>query len=105
VIARYLDLDPGPLPTLGAPERTRTPSAAAIAEAEALPPDLPPNERRARVAAIYARDLAEGGARYDPVPPDLRARLRETYAEDLARLRARLGDRLVAPPDPAPPTG
>ena len=58
----------GPLPEIADPTWTRSPSAAAIAAAEALPPDLPRAERLARVREIFA--AAEPGEdRFRPFAP------------------------------------
>jgi hypothetical protein len=75
----------GPLPAVAPPARTRAPSAAAIAAAEALDPGLPPEAWRRRVAALFADDPAEGRA-YAPLDTATRAALQARYAEDLARL-------------------
>ena len=65
----------GPLPEISDPTWTRSPSASAIARAEALPRDLPRAERLARVGEIFA--AAEPGAdRFRPFSPVERQRLR-----------------------------
>jgi hypothetical protein len=75
----------GPLPEISDPAWTRSPSAGAVAAAEALPRDLPQPERLARVRAIFA--AAEPGA--DPFRPfgaAERQRLRARYEADLERI-------------------
>jgi hypothetical protein len=75
----------GPLPEISDPTWTRSPSAGAVAAAEALPRDLPPGERLARVRAIFA--AADPGA--DPFRPFEtadRQRLRAWYEADLERI-------------------
>jgi hypothetical protein len=75
----------GPLPEISDPTWTRSPSAPAIAAAEALPRDLPRAERLARVRAIFA--AAEPGAdRFQPFGPAERQRLRAHYEADLERI-------------------
>ncbi len=84
----------GPLPELSDPTWTRSPSAGAIAEAEALPRDLPPAERLARVRAIFA--AAEPGAdRFRPLDPAERQRLRALYDADLERIAGAWPDVLM----------
>jgi hypothetical protein len=74
-----------PLPEISDPAWTRSPSAAAIAAAEALPADLPHAERLARVRDIYT--ASEPGAdRFRPFAPAERARLRGDYEADLERI-------------------
>lgn len=77
----------GPLPAIAPPARTRAPSAAAIAAAEALDPGLPADAWRRRVAALFADDPADGAA-YAPIDAATRAALQARYAEDLAQLAA-----------------
>ena len=75
----------GPLPEISDPTWTRSPSADAIATAEALPRDLPRAERLTRVREIFA--AAEPGA--DPFRPfgtAERQRLRAQYEADLERI-------------------
>jgi hypothetical protein len=78
----------GPLPEISDPARTRSPSAGAIALAEALPRDLPRAERPARVRAIFAAvDSADPGAdRFRPFGQAERQRLRARYEADLERI-------------------
>ena len=75
----------GPLPEISDPTWTRSPSAGAIATAEALPRDLPRAERLTRVREIFA--AGEPGA--DPFRPfgtAERQRLRARYEADLERI-------------------
>ena len=74
-----------PLPEISDPSWTRSPSATAIAAAEALPADLPHAERLARARDIYT--ASEPGAdRFRPFSPAERARLRGDYEADLERI-------------------
>jgi len=75
----------GALPELSDPSWTRSPSATAIAEVEALPPELPREERAARVREIYAA-AAPGEDRFRPFDQAERRRLRADYEADLARI-------------------
>ena len=84
----------GPLPEISDPTWTRSPSAGAIAEAEALPRDLPHAERLARARAIFA--AAEPGAdRFRPLDPGERQRLRALYEADLERIAGAWPDVLM----------
>ena len=75
----------GPLPEISDPTWTRSPSADAIAAAEALPRDLPRAERLTRVREIFA--AAEPGAdRFRPFGTAERQRLRAHYEADLERI-------------------
>jgi hypothetical protein len=75
----------GALPEISDPAWTRSPSASAIAAAEALPASLSRPERLARVRALYA--AAEPGAdRFRPFAPAERQRLRADYEADLDRI-------------------
>ncbi|WP_297976447.1 hypothetical protein, partial [uncultured Amaricoccus sp.] len=74
-----------PLPEISDPTWTRSPSAGAVAAAEALPRDLPRAERLARVRRIFA--AGEPGA--DPFRPfgaAERRQLRARYEADLERI-------------------
>ena len=75
----------GPLPDLPDPARTRSPSSAAIAVAEALPLDLSYTERLARVREVYAV-VEPGTARFQPFDAAERRQLRARYAIDLERI-------------------
>ena len=84
----------GPLPEISDPTWTRSPSAGAIAEAEALPRDLPHAERLARARAIFA--AAEPGAdRFRPLDPGEGQRLRALYEADLERIAGAWPDVLM----------
>ena len=74
-----------PLPDVSDPTWTRSPSAAAIATAEALPADLAYDERRARVHDIFTAS-EPGSDRFRPFSPPERARLRAAYDGDLERI-------------------
>ena len=84
-----------PLPEISDPTWTRSPSAAAIATAEALPADLPYGERRARVHDIFAASEPEGD-RFRPFSRGERARLRAAYDDDLERIVRDYPDALMA---------
>lgn len=84
----------GTLPALADPARTRSPSAAAIAAAEALPPDLSYQERLARVREIYAV-VAPDEPRFQPLGETERRRLRARYAADLERIARAFPDVLM----------
>ncbi len=74
-------------PDLPGIDRNRTPTAAGIAAACALPAHMP--RRAAAVRAIYAQHMPGPGAPvFDPLSPQDRARLQAAFAEDLARLAA-----------------
>ena len=77
------------------PTWTRSPSAAAIATAEALPADLPYAERRARVHDIFAASEPEGD-RFRPFSRGERARLRAAYDDDLERIARDYPDAMMA---------
>ena len=84
----------GPLPELSDPTLTRSPSAGAIAAAEALPRDLPTAERMKRVRAIFA--AAEPGAdRFRPFGPAEQQRLQALYEADLERIARAYPDALM----------
>jgi hypothetical protein len=85
----------GPLPKLPDPARTRTPSAAAIAVAEALPADLSYQERLARVREIYTV-VEPREARFQPFDKAERRRLRAGYEADLERIARVFPDMLMA---------
>lgn len=87
ITAALCGCDTGPLPDLPDPPRTKSPSAAAIAEAEALPHDLVPAMRRTIVDAIYAASDA-GADRFAPFDAEDQAALHRAYAADLARIEA-----------------
>ena len=73
------------MPDLPDPARTRSPSAAAIAAAEALPLGLSYTERLARVREVYAV-VEPGAARFQPFDAAERQQLRARYALDLERI-------------------
>lgn len=87
IAAGLCGCDTGPLPDLPDPLHTRSPSAAAITEAEALPQGLEPSERRALVNAIYAASDPEA-PRFAPFSGAEACVLRTAYAADLARIVA-----------------
>jgi hypothetical protein len=74
-----------PLPEISDPSWTRSPSATAIAAAEALPADLPHAERLARARDLYTAS-EPGGDRFLPFTAAERARLRGDYEADLERI-------------------
>lgn len=85
ILAALCGRDPGPLPEIAVPVSTKSPTAAGVRAAEALPRDLPPAERRARVAEIYAAHQ-DDGCPFRPFAPEETERLRKAYAADLADL-------------------
>ena len=90
IVAAFLGMPVPDLPALAPPARTRSPSAAALAEAEALDPGLPRAERVARVREIYRRHSE--GAAPALLPAGAAAGLAARYARDLAALRARYAE-------------
>jgi len=85
----FLGVDPGDLDEGKRPGGTATPSARAVAEAEALPPELSVDERWARTSKIYGAHPATGrDDKYNPLTEEERAALRADYDADLARLEA-----------------
>ena len=88
ILSSLVGCDTGPLPELADPNRTKSPSLEAIREAEALRRDLPSDERRARVDAIFAAagaDAAEG-TRFSPFSPEESTFFRVAYDADMARI-------------------
>jgi hypothetical protein len=84
----------GPLPEISDPSWTRSPSAAAIAEVERLPADMPPAERSVRVREIFAAS-APGADRFRPFSAAERQRLRGDYEADLGRIAQVYPDTLM----------
>jgi hypothetical protein len=84
----------GPLPSIPDPVRTRSPSAAAIVAAEALPTTLSYEERLARVREIYAT-VEPGQARFQPFDEAERRGLRARYDADLERIARVFPDMLM----------
>ena len=84
----------GPLPAIPDPARTRSPSAAAIVAAEALPTTLSYKERLARVREIYAT-VEPGQARFQPFDEAERLWLRAGYEADIERIARVYPDVLV----------
>ena len=83
-----------PLPEISDPTGTRSPSADAIATAEAMPRDLPRAERLTRVREIFS--AAEPGAdRFRPFGKAERQRLRAQYEADLERIARAYPDVLM----------
>lgn len=75
-------------PDVPPPSRTRAGATPAVAAAEALPPDLAPKDRKARVAEIY-NDPTFDGPRFDPFTPAEKTALRDRYNrewEEICRL-------------------
>jgi hypothetical protein len=91
----FLGVDPGPIEEEPRPRGTATPSAEAVAEAEALRGWMTFGRRQARVREIYNRLPAEQGGKFQPFDEAERALLREAYEEDLARIEARWPGMLV----------
>jgi hypothetical protein len=85
VMEQLCGCDLGPLPEIADPSWTRSPSASAIAAAEALPRDLSWAERRARVGEIYAAS-GEGDHRFRPFSVAEQRQLRTAYELDLERI-------------------
>lgn len=86
IIASLCGRPIGPLPQVEDPPGTRSPSADGIRAAEALPRDLPVEERRARVDEIYRQSF--DGARFRPFTEAEVEELRARYARDLAGIAA-----------------
>lgn len=76
------------LPAPATPNSTRSPSAKAVADIEALDRDIPPIAFAEAVQSIIETDLAYTGGTepYQPFTPDERVFLKEVYAKDLAAL-------------------
>lgn len=91
----FLGVDPGPMDEIPRPRGTATPSAEAVAEAEALSESMPAERRLETVREIFTRLPAETGGKFQPFAPAERERLREAYEEDLARIEARWPGTLV----------
>lgn len=85
IMAEVCGVELGPLPDISDPSWTRSPTAEGIRAAETLDPGLGMDERRERVAALYA---ASEGERYRPWSAAERDELRARYAADLARIEA-----------------
>lgn len=86
ILNRLCGQDIGPLAEIEDPAWTRSPSLAAVQEAEALPQDMPQAERRARVLAIF--EEGREGPRFEPFTAAERATLQAAYARDLERIDA-----------------
>ncbi|WP_138470110.1 hypothetical protein [Poseidonocella sp. HB161398] len=96
ILDLYAGCPLGPLAELPPPALTRSPSASAVAEAEALDPALPRAERIARVRAIYAaRPAGPEHGSYAPLSLAETDRLRTRYEEDLEVIRHRHPGMLV----------
>ncbi|MGF1447195.1 MAG: hypothetical protein ACFBRM_13485 [Pikeienuella sp.] len=87
IIEGFLGITGLDLAQLDRPERTRSPSAAALPEVEALDPELSPDARAARVREIYRKYPADAPA--EILPADVSKVLTERFETDLAELRAR----------------
>ena len=83
----------GPPPEISDPAWTRSPSADAIAEAEALPRDLPYAERLGGPGDL--RPAEPGADRFRPLDPGERQRLRALYEADLERIAGAWPDVLM----------
>jgi hypothetical protein len=90
----------GELPAISDPAWTRTPSAAAVAEAERLPADLPRPERLRRVMAIFTASLPKGD-RFQPLSEAEQRHLQARYEADLARIAEAWPDVLMRFPSTA----
>ncbi len=86
ILAALCGREIGPLPAIEDPPWTKSPDLAAIREAEALPPDMPRDDRRIRALEIFADSGA--GARFEPFAEEERRRLQAAYAADLERIAA-----------------
>ncbi|MFO7856968.1 MAG: hypothetical protein R6V44_17460 [Paracoccaceae bacterium] len=91
----FLGVDPGPMDDVPRPRGTATPSAEAVAEAEALSVRMTAQRRVEAVQEIFTRLPAEAGGKFQPFAAAERERLREAYEEDLARIDARWPGTLV----------
>lgn len=76
----------GPVPEIADPAWTKSPGRAAVRAAEALPRDLPQDERHQRALDIFRAGW--GGERFSPFTAAERAFLRTHYARDLERIAA-----------------
>ena len=83
-----------PLPEISDPSWTRSPSATAIAAAEALPDGLSHAERNERVRAIYGAS-EPGSDRFRPFSAAERQRLRGDYEADLDRIARDFPDTIM----------
>lgn len=84
ILSEFCDCPIGPLPKIAMPAWTRAPSMEGIRAAEALPADIPPAERRARVVDIYVAQGPEtGGGPFRPLDAQDRTSLAAAYTADL----------------------
>lgn len=72
------------------PNRTRTPSAEAVAELESLHPGMSPAERKSIVERI--RSEADGKSKFQPFSSEERRRLGDVYQEDIEKIRTAFPD-------------
>jgi hypothetical protein len=87
--------DIGAPPSLADPVHTRTPSAKAIAKAEALNPVLSRPNWRNKIQAIFDEVDAADDTRFAPFTNREKSPLRRQYEEDIARINALEGVRLL----------
>ncbi|MGG7564650.1 hypothetical protein ACQ5SO_00620 [Rhodovulum sp. DZ06] len=81
-----------PLPRLPEPENpfgTRTPSAEAVAWAEALPKDLDLYGRKVQTGERFRASVEAGEPRWDPFSADQKARLRARFDADVAAIEGK----------------
>ena len=99
ILTGLVGRDVGPFPSLPPPADTRSPCAAAVAEAEALGP-MPAPERRRRVAEIFEAGPASGPEdAFRPFDAEEVALLERRYAADLAEIDRTLPGKLMRPCD------
>lgn len=84
ILSELVGCDTGALPEIRDPLSTKSPSAEAIREAEALPRDLSSEERRRTVDQIFAS--AGPGTRFQPFSQAEIAVFDESYAADMIRM-------------------
>lgn len=71
------------------PPNTRTPSAAAVAWAAALPASMPRETRKTRTMERFHASIAGAEPRWEPFSPEEKARLRARFEQDLAEIERR----------------
>lgn len=98
ILTLYAGRDVGAFPEVPAVKGTASPAPRAIAEAEALDPDLPQGTRIAQVRALYARwPAGEEHGRLAPLDADAVAALRAHHAAELAEIGRRWPGMLIDP--------
>jgi hypothetical protein len=88
ICSAFCGRDIGALPAIPDPGYTKSPTLAAVAEAETLDPSLGMFARKDRVEGLYARHMEAGGAKYMPFAPAERARLKAAYERQCTEIFA-----------------